>query len=56
MLREDEQQIIMLKTIQNLKLREISEITGVSINNVAYRLNQGLKTLASRLREGGHFG
>lgn len=56
MLDEEEQHIILLKTVQDLKLREISEITGLSINKVAYRLNQGLKTLALRLKEGGHFG
>ncbi|MBF0196939.1 MAG: RNA polymerase sigma factor [Planctomycetes bacterium] len=55
-LHEEEQQVILLKTIQDLKLREIAEVTGLTVNKVSYRLNQGLKHLASRLREGGHFG
>lgn len=52
-LHEEEQQVILLKTLQDLKLREISEVTGLSIGKVAYRLNQGLAALASRLKEGG---
>jgi len=50
MLHHEEQQVIMLKTIQDLTLREIAEITGLTIGKVSYRLNNGLKELANRLK------
>ncbi len=50
-LPEHQKQVILLKIIEGLKLREISEITGTSIGNVSYRLNQGLAEIARRLKE-----
>jgi RNA polymerase sigma-70 factor (ECF subfamily) len=52
-LPEHQKQVILLKIIEGMKLREISEITGTSIGNVSYRLNQGLGEMARRLKEAG---
>jgi len=54
-LHPEEQQVILLKTIQDLTLREIGEIMGLSLGKVSYRLNTGLKALAERLKEEGVF-
>jgi len=48
-----ERRILLLKVIQDFSLREIGEIMGMSHGNVAYHLNSGLKTLASRLKASG---
>jgi RNA polymerase sigma-70 factor, ECF subfamily len=52
-LHPEEQQVIMLKTVQDLTLREIGEIMNLSIGKVSYRLNSGLKALADRLKDEG---
>jgi RNA polymerase sigma-70 factor (ECF subfamily) len=52
-LPEAERQVLLLKVIQGLTLREIGEVLGMSIGNVDYHLNQGLRELARRLREAG---
>ena len=52
-LHPEEQQVILLKTIQDLTLREIGEIMNLSIGKVAYRLNAGLKQLANQLKNEG---
>lgn len=49
-LPEDEKQIISLKIIEELTLREISEITGLKIGTVHYRLTAGLQRLSSLLQ------
>ncbi len=54
-LHPEEQQVILLKTIQDLTLREIGDIMNLSIGKVSYRLNTGLKALAERLKEEGVF-
>jgi RNA polymerase sigma-70 factor (ECF subfamily) len=46
-------QVLLLKIVQDMTLREIAGVTGLSFGNVAYRLNQGLKELARRLKEAG---
>jgi RNA polymerase sigma-70 factor, ECF subfamily len=48
-----EKQIIQLKAIQNLKLREVAEIMGLSIGKVSYLLNKGLKSIANNLTKDG---
>jgi len=49
-LEEADQQLIQLKYYEDLKYREISERTGISIGNVGYRLHHVLKQLAEKLR------
>jgi RNA polymerase sigma-70 factor (ECF subfamily) len=52
-LPSQERRILLLKVIQDFSLRDIGEIMGMSHGNVAYHLNSGLKTLASRLKASG---
>jgi len=49
----EQKQVILLRLIQGLKLAEISEVTGLSTGNVDYRVNQGLRELAKRLKNAG---
>ncbi len=48
---ERQRQMLLLKTIQGMTLREISRVTGVTIGNVAYQINRALAELAKRLKE-----
>ncbi|NOY79369.1 MAG: sigma-70 family RNA polymerase sigma factor [Kiritimatiellaeota bacterium] len=50
-LPDAEQNILLLKLIQGLTLREISEVTGIRLSTVHYRLNRGLQSLSGRLSE-----
>jgi len=52
-LPEELRQVLVLKVIQDMTLRDIAKVTGLSFGNVAYRVNQGLKELAMRLKEAG---
>jgi RNA polymerase sigma-70 factor (ECF subfamily) len=52
-LPEEYRQVLLLKIVQEMTLRDIAKVTGLSFGNVAYRLNQGLKELARRLKEAG---
>lgn len=52
-LPEHQKEAVLLKMIQGLTIRQISEITGVSIGNVGYRINQGLAELSRRLKTAG---
>lgn len=45
--------VVLLKVIQGMSLRQVAEVIGVSLSTVNYRLNQGLNTLAQRLRNAG---
>ncbi len=49
-LPEEQRNVVLLKMIQGMTLREISETTDLKIGTVNYRLTQGLRTLASRLK------
>ena len=49
-LDETDRQLVKLKYFEDLKYREISARTGLSISNVGYRLHHILKELAGRLR------
>jgi RNA polymerase sigma-70 factor (ECF subfamily) len=52
-LPEEERQVILLRIIEGLSLREIAEITGLSTGNVDYRINKALKELTGRLKDAG---
>ncbi len=49
----DIRQILLLKIIQGMSLRQVAEIVGVSLSTVNYRLNQGLSDLAGQLKRAG---
>lgn len=49
-LDESDQQLVKLKYFSDLKYRDISAETGLSIGNVGYRLHHVLKELADKLR------
>lgn len=46
----DDRQVLLLKLIEGLTLREISEITGAKIGTIHYRLNRGLRVLKDRFK------
>ncbi len=52
-LAPDIRQVLLLKIIQGMSLRQVAEIAGVSVSAVNYRLNQGLSELAGRLKRAG---
>lgn len=49
-LGEDDLQLVKLKYFENLKYRDISERTGMTVGNVGYRLHHILKELGRKLR------
>lgn len=49
-LNETDRQLVKLKYFEDLKYRDISEKTGLSVSNVGYRLHHILKELAKKLR------
>lgn len=49
-LREPDRTIVKMKYFDNLKYREISEKTGLTVGNVGYRLHHILKELGEKLR------
>ena len=52
-LPDEQKHVLLLKIMQGMTLREISEVTGMKIGTVNYRLTQGLRELAKRLGEAG---
>lgn len=52
-LPERQRQVLLLKVIQDMTLRDIAHVTGLTLGNVAYHLNQALKELARRLKAAG---
>ena len=52
-LEEVYRQVVLLKIIQGMSLRQVAEVVGVSLTTVNSRLNQGLSILAGRLRKAG---
>ncbi len=46
-------QVVLLKIIQGMSLRQVAEVVGVSLTTVNSRLNQALGILAQRLRKAG---
>ena len=52
-LPEEEQQIVTLKIMQGLTLREVAEVMDLPFTNVNYRLNRALGDLARKLKRKG---
>lgn len=52
-LEDSYRQVLLLKIVQGMTLREVAEVVGVSLSTVNYRLNEGLGLLALRLRKAG---
>ncbi len=52
-LDDQQRQVVLLKVIQGMSLRNVAEVVGISVSMVNYRLNQGLTELAQRLRKAG---
>lgn len=52
-LDETDRQLIKLKYFEDLKYRDISARTGLSVSNVGYRLHHILKKLAGQMRSRG---
>jgi RNA polymerase sigma-70 factor, ECF subfamily len=52
-LDEPVRQVVLLKIIQGMPLREVGRVLDISVSTVNYRLNQGLKELARRLKQAG---
>jgi len=52
-LDDSHRQVLLLKIVQGMTLREVAEVVGVSLSTVNYRLNEGLGLLALRLRKAG---
>ena len=52
-LDETDRQLVKLKYFEDLKYRDISVQTGLSVSNVGYRLHHILRELASKLRSRG---
>jgi len=50
-LDENDRQLVKLKYFEDLKYRDISAQTGLTISNVGYRLHHILKELAEKLRQ-----
>jgi RNA polymerase sigma-70 factor (ECF subfamily) len=48
-LREDEREILTMRYIDELDLKEIAEILDISVNNVSVRLNRAMKALRKEL-------
>ena len=49
-LEESDRQLVKMKYFENLKYRDISARTGLSVSNVGYRLHHILKELSDKLR------
>jgi len=52
-LDEPIRQVVLLKIIQGMSLRQVAKVVDVSLSTVNYRLNQGLTELARRLKNVG---
>lgn len=52
-LADEQRQVVLLKIIQGMTLRQAAEVLGISVSLVNYRLNRGLTELARRLRKAG---
>ncbi len=51
-LPDTQQRVLMLK-LDDMTVRQIAEVLGMSPGNVGYHLNQGLMTLARQLKQAG---
>jgi RNA polymerase sigma factor (sigma-70 family) len=50
---DEDRRLIRMKYNENLKYRDISQRTGISVGNIGYRLHHLLKGLADTLRQAG---
>jgi RNA polymerase sigma-70 factor (ECF subfamily) len=50
---DQQRQVVLLKVIQGMTLRQVAKVIGISVSLVNYRLNQGLTELSRRLRRAG---
>lgn len=49
----DLKQVLLLKIVQGMTLRQIAEVTGLTPGNAGYRVNRALSELAQKLKSGG---
>ena len=54
-LPEEQRNVVLLKIMQDMTLKQISEITGMKIGTVNYRLTQALRSLAEKMKKIGFF-
>jgi len=52
-LPENMKHVLLLKILQGMSYQEIREVTGLSIGNIGYLVNQGLGRLARALKSAG---
>ena len=52
-LPDKQREVLVLRVVEDMKMREIAEVMDISISNVAYHLNNGLRQLAGRLKTAG---
>lgn len=52
-LPDEQRNVLLLKIIQGMTLREISAVTGLKMGTVNYRLTQGLGSLSKQLKAAG---
>ena len=52
-LDDQQRQVVLLKIIQGMTLRQVAEVIGISVSLVNHRLNRGLTELAQRLKKAG---
>ncbi len=52
-LPDRQRRVLLLKVVQDFKVSEIAEITGMSVGNAAHHLNSALRELARRLKAAG---
>ncbi len=48
-----EAEVLVLRIMEGMTLREISIVTGLKVGNVMYRINKGLRQLTDRLKTAG---
>ncbi len=52
-LPDEEKEVLVLRIMEGMTLREISLVTGLKVGNVDYRISKGLRQLADRLKTAG---
>jgi RNA polymerase sigma-70 factor (ECF subfamily) len=52
-LDDQQRQVVLLKVIQGMTLRQVAKVVDISVSMVNYRLNQGLTELSRRLKKAG---
>jgi DNA-directed RNA polymerase specialized sigma24 family protein len=45
----DQKSVLMLRIVEGMTLRQIAQVTGLSVGNANYRISQGLNELVRRL-------